>query len=87
MLNAEEFYGLLDRMFYDDREQLIRSLPALTDLDKRIVRVAFGERITAGFVELAMALDDTRAVIYYLPEEWTIEFISRPRRHEGWHNF
>ena len=84
---AQDFYRRLDHLFYDDRERIIRALPALTDLDKHLVAVAFGNRLTSGFVETALALDDTRAVIYYLPEEWIIDFVSSSRRHEGWNNF
>jgi hypothetical protein len=45
--------------------------------------VAFSREITTGFVETAFALDDARARIYYLPEEWTIPFVARARAYES----
>jgi len=82
VISASEFLDILDRQFYDDRVNLIRALPVLTDLGTEWVRVAFANKINAGFVETAFALDDYTAIIYYLPEEWVIDFILRPREYE-----
>ena len=87
IIEAAKFYETLDKQFFDDRENLIRTLPILTDLNQKIVRVAFANNITEGFIETAFAIDDFRALIYYLPEELTIDFTSRPQKHEGWYNF
>lgn len=83
VLSSAEFFEILDRQFVDDRARLIRELPVLTDLGAAIVRVAFSNEITAGFVETAFALDDARARIYYLPEEWTNPFAARSHAHES----
>jgi len=83
LLTAAEFFEILDRQFVDERERLIRELPVLTDLTAAVVRVAFSNEVTAGFVETAFALDDARARIYYLPEEWTIPFVARTHAYEN----
>ena len=83
LLTGPEFFEILDRLFVDDRTRMIRELPVLTDLGAPIVRVAFAREITAGFVETALALDDARARIYYLPEEWTIPFAARSHAYES----
>lgn len=83
MLTSAEFFEILDRQFVDDRTRMIRELPVLIDLGTAIVRVAFSREITTGFVETAFALDDARARIYYLPEEWTIPFVARARAYES----
>ncbi len=83
LLTSAEFFEILDRQFVDDRTRMIRELPVLTDLGTPIVRVAFSNEITAGFMETAFALDDARARIYYLPEEWTTPFVARSRAYES----
>ncbi len=83
MLVSSDFFEILDRQFVDERERLLRELPVLTDLGITIVRVAFSKDLTAGFVETAFALDEARARIYYLPEEWTIPFTARARAYES----
>jgi len=79
MLTAVEFFDILDRQFYDERANIIKTVPVLTDFSAELVRVAFANKIISGFVETAFALDDMRVRIYYLPEEWTIVFTSRSR--------
>lgn len=81
ILNAREFFDVLDRKFYDERAEMIKELPVLTDPSTYLVRVGFSNRVTAGFVETAFALDDGRAIIYYLPEEWTTDFIMKAGEH------
>lgn len=81
ILNAREFFDVLDRKFYDERAEMIKELPVLTDPSTYLVRVGFSNRVTAGFVETAFALDDGRAIIYYLPEEWTTDFIMKADEH------
>ena len=83
VLTSAEFFEILDRQFVDERERLLRELPVLTDLGATVVRVAFSKTFSAGFVETAFALDDARARIYYLPEEWIIPFVARTRAYES----
>ncbi|MGH7497084.1 MAG: hypothetical protein ACREOO_32440 [bacterium] len=83
MLTGAEFFEILDRLFIDDRTRMIRELPVLTDLGATIARVAISQEVTAGFVETAFALDDARARIYYLPEQWTIPFAAHTRAYES----
>ncbi len=82
LMEYQEFLSALDRKFVDERNQIIRELPVLTDLGVSIQRVAFANRSTAGFVETAFELDDFHARIYYLPEEWVADFINRNQRYE-----
>lgn len=81
VLSAADFFDVLDRKFYDERAEMIKELPVLTDPSTHLARVGFANRSTAGFVETAFALDDGRALIYYLPEEWTTDFIARVGAH------
>jgi hypothetical protein len=81
VLNSADFFEVLDRKFYDERAEMIKELPVLTDPSTHIARAGFSNRVTAGFVETAFALDDGRAIIYYLPEEWTADFISKAGEH------
>ncbi|MDZ7266388.1 MAG: hypothetical protein ONB48_04065 [candidate division KSB1 bacterium] len=87
VLRAADFFEVLDRKFYDERAEMIRELPVLTDPSTHIARVGFANRSTAGFVETAFALDDGRALIYYLPEEWTTDFIARAGEHANQNPF
>ncbi len=81
-MSYNEFLEILDRKFVDDRTQIMRELPVLTDLSANVVRVAFSKHSTTGFVETAFALDDYRARVYYLPEEWISDFTYRSMRYE-----
>ena len=82
VLTAAEFFEVLDRQFVDDRDRWLEAVPVLTDVSATVERVAFANSITAGFVETAFALDNFRARVYYLPEEWTIDFIARTYPYE-----
>ena len=81
-MEYQDFLNILDRKFVDERNQIMRELPVLTDLGVNIKRVAFSNRSTAGFVETAFVLDDFHARVYYLPEEWVSDFTQRSMRYE-----
>jgi len=82
IFSDEVFYDGLERLPAEQRAWLLRTLPILTEPESRFVRFAVADQMAAGFVEVAFALDAARSRIYYLPEEWLIEYLL-PALHEN----
>ncbi len=62
---------------YETKEGFLRELPAMTEFaDNASVQIAISNKIISGLVEMAVAIDRSRAYLYYLPEDWINDFGS-----------
>lgn len=70
------FRQVLTALDEDRQHDFLRAMPAMLELAGPATRVAISNKIVDEFVEVAIAPDNTRARIYYIPEDWIIDFIS-----------
>ncbi len=63
------------RMQY--RDYFMEALPALIEHAKPTTRIGISNKITDDFVEIAIAPDNVRAFIYYIPEEGIMPLLNR----------
>lgn len=80
LFSAEEFFELFERLNPTRRHQFIRELPLLTESADQIVAVGISAQNQDEFVEVAFAIANDRAYIYFLPEDWVMDLLSPDRQ-------
>ncbi len=72
----DRFWQSLSRLPKIMQNQFFEAMPELLTLAGPTAKVAISNKISEDLVEVAVAPDNFRAVIYYLPEDWIINFVS-----------
>jgi hypothetical protein len=80
LFNADDFFALLAELSADRRYRLLRELLLLTESAGQIEAVGISGRPIDDFTEIAFAVSDNRAYVYYLPENWILELLLADRR-------
>ncbi|MFQ5632595.1 MAG: hypothetical protein ACE5I1_27825, partial [bacterium] len=57
-------------------QSFLQAMPALFEFAQPTTRIAISNKITNNLVEVAVATDNLRAFLYYLPEEWINDLVS-----------
>jgi hypothetical protein len=78
-LTASEFWNLFEALHPLRRRQFIQEVPLLTESAGQITAVGISNQNTNEFVEVALAVSDSRAYIYYLPEDYVMDLLSPDR--------
>lgn len=71
-----QFLRRLQRLPYHQQQNFLQALPAMVELASPATRVAISNKISDNLVEVAVAPDNVRAYIYYVPEEWVNDLVS-----------
>ncbi|MDZ7290550.1 MAG: hypothetical protein ONB44_02805 [candidate division KSB1 bacterium] len=79
LLDPEEFWDLFERLHPLRRRQFIQEVPLLTESAGQITAVGISSQSANEFVEVAFAIADNRACIYYLPEDYVMDLLSPDR--------
>ncbi|MDQ7062612.1 MAG: hypothetical protein Q9P90_00030 [candidate division KSB1 bacterium] len=72
----ELFWQNLSQLPKGMQNNFLQAMPDLLTLAGPTAKVAISNKISENLVEVAVAPDNFRAVIYYLPEDWIINFVS-----------
>ncbi len=75
VFEAEVFHRAVERLPDEPRAWLVRQLPILTEPEDRFLRFAVADHMAGGFVEVAFTIDPYRTRLYFLPDEWFVEFL------------
>jgi hypothetical protein len=78
-LPASEFWNLFESLHPLRRRQFIQEVPLLTESAGLISAIGISNQYTNEFVEVALAVSDTRAYIYYLPEDYVMDLLTPDR--------
>lgn len=70
------FQQLLDEISFETKNSFLSAMPALVELASPTTRVAISNEIINNFHEVAIANDNLRAVVYYIPADWINELIE-----------
>ncbi len=73
---AEEFWDLFERLHPLRRRQFIEQVSLLTESAGQITAVGISNQTGSEFVEVAFAISDSRAYVYYLPEDYVMDLLS-----------
>lgn len=76
---ADEFWDLFERLHPLRRRQLIETVPLLTEFAGQIIAVGISSQTGSEFVEVAFAISESRAYVYYLPEDYVMDLLSPDR--------
>lgn len=76
---AAEFWNLFESLHPLRRRQFIQEVPLLTQAAGQITLVGISNQNANEFVEVALAVSDTRAYIYFLPEDYLMDLLSPDR--------
>jgi hypothetical protein len=79
LYEAIQFWDLFDRLHPLRRRQFIQEVPLLTESAGQIIAVGISNQHTNEFVEVAFAVAENRAYIYYLPEDFVMDLLSPDR--------
>ena len=71
-----DFYRRFTEMPYSTQREFLRAMPALVQYASGATLVAISNKIQNDLIEVAVAPDNFRAILYYIPEEWIIDFAS-----------
>jgi hypothetical protein len=70
------FLQKIDRLDYATRQNFLQAMPAIFEFARPATRIAISNKLADNLVEVAVATDNFRAFIYYLPEEWINDLVS-----------
>jgi len=73
---ASEFWNLFESLHPLRRRQFIQEVPLLTESAGQISAIGISNQNTNEFVEVAAAVSDNSAYIYYLPEDYVMDLLS-----------
>jgi len=76
---APEFWNLFESLHPLRRRQFIQDVPLLTESAGEITAAGISNQYTNEFVEVAFALADNRAYIYFLPEDYVMDLLAPDR--------
>lgn len=76
---ADEFWDLFELLHPLRRRQFIEAVPLLTESAGQIIAVGISNQTGNEFVEVAFAISDSRAYVYYLPEDYVMDLLSPDR--------
>jgi hypothetical protein len=79
LFTAEEFWNLFESLHPLRRRQFIQEVPLLTQAAGQITLVGISNQNENEFVEVALAVSETQAYIYYLPEDYLMDLLSPDR--------
>ncbi len=79
LFTANEFWNLFESLHPLRRRQFIQEVPLLTQTAGQITLVGISNQNANEFVEVALAVSDTRAYIYFLPEDYLMDLLSPDR--------
>ncbi len=79
LLNPNEFWDLFERLHPLRRRQFIEEVPLLAESAGQITAVGISSQNANEFVEVAFAISDSRACVYYLPEDYVMDLLSPDR--------
>ena len=74
--DLSRFQQLIDELPFDMKNNFLRAMPALVQFAGPSTKVAISDEITNNFHEVAIANDNIRAFIYYIPADWVNELIE-----------
>lgn len=72
----QRFQQLLDEISFETKTSFINTMPALVEVANPNTRIAISNEIVDNFHEVAIANDNLRAVVYYIPADWINELIE-----------
>ena len=81
--SAIEFWELFSNLPPLRRRQFIQEVPLLTESAGQITAAGISNQANHEFVEMAFALGENRAYIYYLPEDYVMDLLS-PNRDQAY---
>jgi len=76
---AAEFWNFFESLHPLRRRQFIQEVPLLTQAAGQITLVGISNQNANEFVEVALAVSETQAYIYYLPEDYLMDLLSSDR--------
>lgn len=79
LFTADEFWSLFESLHPLRRRQFIQEVPLLTQTAGQITLVGVSNQNANEFVEVALAVSDLRAYIYFLPEDYLMDLLSPDR--------
>ncbi len=79
LFTADEFWNLFESLHPLRRRQFIQEVPLLTQAAGQITLVGISNQNTNEFVEVALAVSETQAYVYYLPEDYLMDLLSPDR--------
>lgn len=62
------------------QEQFLEALPALLEHARPTTKIGISNSMVDQFVEIAVAPDNVRAYLYYVPDSWIIDFVNQLER-------
>jgi hypothetical protein len=79
IFTADEFWDLFERLHPLRRRQFIEAVPLLTESAGQIIAAGISSQTGNEFVEVAFAISESRAYVYYLPEDYVMDLLSPDR--------
>lgn len=79
IFTADEFWDLFERLHPLRRRQFIEAVPLLTESAGQIIAAGISNQTGNEFVEVAFAISESRAYVYYLPEDYVMDLLSPDR--------
>ncbi|KAA3616439.1 MAG: hypothetical protein DWQ05_11955 [Calditrichaeota bacterium] len=70
------FQELLDEISFETKNSFISAMPALIEFAGPTTKIAISNEIISNFHEVAIANDNLRAIVYYIPADWINELIE-----------
>ncbi len=75
VFSLARFQELLDRLSYARKNDFLYALPAMVQYAGPAMKVAVSDRINDGLVQIAVAVDNIEAYVYFIPEDWINDLI------------
>jgi hypothetical protein len=79
LFTAAEFWALFENLHPLRRRQFIYEVPLLTEAAGQITMLGISNQPDGEFVEIAFAVTENRAYVYYLPENYIMDLLSSDR--------
>jgi len=79
LFTADGFWNLFESLHPLRRRQFIQEVPLLTQAAGQIMLVGISNQNANEFVEVALAVSEAQAYIYYLPEDYVMDLLSPDR--------
>ncbi len=76
IFTLHRFQQLLDEISFETKNSFISAMPALLEVANENTIIAISNEIVDNFHEVAIANDNLRAVVYYIPADWINELIE-----------
>ncbi len=75
IFSLARFQELLDRLSFVRKNDFLHALPAMVEYAGPAMKVAVSDRIDEGLVQVAVAVDNLEAYVYFIPEDWINDLI------------